>query len=258
MTKLPNITKTQHTIISLLFRFRFLDRTQIQKILNHKDYKTINDWLRDLSEKEYIGHIYPLGYPNHKKPVYFLIKNGIALVKAENSGNAVIAQKLYREKDRSKSFIDSCQLLADIYLDLLSRNTADVDFKMSVKNDYENHALGEMLKDISPKAFIEQTANDETNQYFLEIFINCPKELLRMRIKRYISYYESSEWEPETGNPFPTVLIICPDDEIFAYVRRYTKTKIALLDEPDLNIQLTEISKVKEFGITGDVWTKLN
>jgi hypothetical protein len=257
MTKQPVITKTQHTIISLLFRFRFLDRTQTQKFLNHKDYKTINEWLKDLTEKEYIGHIYPHGYPNHQKPVYFLAKNGIALVKSENSGNAGAVQKLYREKERSKSFINSCQLLADICLDLTSRNTTDVDFQMSVKSDYENHPLGEMLNDISPKAFIEQTANDETNQYLLEIFINCPKELLRMRIKRYISYYEASEWEAETGNMFPTILMICPDDKLFTYIKRYTKTKIALLDEPDLNIQLTEATKVKEFGITGDIWTKV-
>ena len=128
---------------------------------------------------------------------------------------------------------------------------------MSVKNDYENHLLGEMLSDISPKAFLEQTANDETNQYFLEIFINCPKELLRMRIKRYISYYESSEWEAETGYPFPTILMICPDDEILAYVRRYIKYRLKLLDEPDLNIQSTEADKVKEFGVTGDIWTKI-
>ncbi len=257
MTKLPNITKTQHTIISLLFRFRFLDRTQIQKFLNHKDYKTINDWLRDLSEKEYIGHIYPLSYPNHQKPVYYLNKNGIALVKAENSGNAGVVQKLYREKDRSKSFIDLCQLLADIYLDLSSLNTADVNFQMSVKNDYESHELGEMLNDISPKAFIEQTANDETNQYFLEIFINCPKDLLRMRIKRYISYYQASEWEAETSMPFPTILFVCPDDKTLSYFKQYTKTKLKMLDEPELNIQITEANKVKEFGITGDIWDRV-
>ncbi len=55
MTKQQTITKKQETIISLLFRFRFLDRAQIQKFLNHKDEARINEWLKDLTEKEYIN-----------------------------------------------------------------------------------------------------------------------------------------------------------------------------------------------------------
>lgn len=42
-TQIPNtpITLQQQQIILLLYRFRFLDRTQIQQYLNHKNHKRI-------------------------------------------------------------------------------------------------------------------------------------------------------------------------------------------------------------------------
>jgi hypothetical protein len=258
MTKPPTITKKQESIISLLSRFRFLNRTQIQKLLNHKDYKTINDWLKDLTEKEYICRIYDTRHAGNTKPaIYFIGKNGIAYIKSQNGDNAKAVQKLYREKNRSKGFIEACQLLADIYLDLTNRKDDQASFEISVRSDYSANILGDLLADISPHAFIEQRANNETKQYFLETFIDQPAELLRMLIKKYISYYQASEWEAETGKPFPTILFVCPDDKISAYVSRYAKTKLALLDEPDLNIQITKNDNVKEFGITGDIWGKI-
>jgi hypothetical protein len=259
MTKLPTITKKQESIITLIFRFRFLDRIQIQKILNHKDYKTINDWLRDLTEKEYICRIYDPRHAGNTKPaIYFIAKNGIAYIKFQNGGDSKVVQKLYREKTRSKSFIEACQLLADIYLDLKGRTNNQASFEISVRSDYPTHAMGDLLSEILPHAFIEQRANNQTKQYFLETFINQPAELLRMRIKKYISYYQASEWEAETGKPFPTILFVCPDEKTLTYIKQYTKTKLKMLDEPELNIQITENDQVKEFGITGDIWTQIN
>ena len=259
MTKLPTITKKQESIITLIFRFRFLNRIQIQKLLNHKDYKTINDWLRDLTEKEYIYRIYDPRHAGNTKPaIYYTTKNGIAYIKFQNGGDAKVVQKLYREKTRSKSFIEACQLLADIYLDLTNRANDQVSFEISVRRDYPAHALGDMLSEISPHAFIEQRASNQTKQYFIETFINQPAELLRMRIKKYLSYYQASEWEAETHMPFPTILFVCPDEKTLTYIKQYTKKKLKMLDEADLNIQITENENVKEFGITGDIWTQIN
>lgn len=78
MTKLPKITKKEQEIIRLLYRFRFLNRVQIQALLGHKDYKTINMWLRDLREKQYVDRIYSTHYAERTKPaIYYLSVNGI-------------------------------------------------------------------------------------------------------------------------------------------------------------------------------------
>ena len=39
--KLPKITTKQEEILALLYRYRFLNRIQIQTLMHHKDHKTI-------------------------------------------------------------------------------------------------------------------------------------------------------------------------------------------------------------------------
>ncbi len=51
-------TGKQIEIIDLVYKFRFINRTQIQKILNHKDPRRINAWLKELVEYKYLGRIY--------------------------------------------------------------------------------------------------------------------------------------------------------------------------------------------------------
>ena len=49
---IPYIAAKQQEIPKLIYKFRFLNRIQIQTLLNHKDKRRINSWLKDLSEKE--------------------------------------------------------------------------------------------------------------------------------------------------------------------------------------------------------------
>src|SRR5690348_2136007 len=78
MTELPKLTKKQSEILRLLYRFRFLNRIQIQAFLEHKDPKTINLWLRDLRAKGYVEWIYSTHFAEKTKPaIYYLALNGV-------------------------------------------------------------------------------------------------------------------------------------------------------------------------------------
>lgn len=78
MTELPKLTKRQQAILKLLYRFRFLNRIQIQAFLGHKDPKTINLWLRDLRAKGYVEWIYSTHFAEKTKPaIYYLTLNGV-------------------------------------------------------------------------------------------------------------------------------------------------------------------------------------
>ncbi|OQB05200.1 MAG: AAA-like domain protein [bacterium ADurb.Bin212] len=248
------ITIQQQQILSLLHRFRFLDRTQIQQFLNHKNHKRIILWLNDLLDKKLIKLT---KLPKSKAKIYYLTKNSIPLLLEEDDSNKQSLQKLYSENERSNSFIESCLLIADIYLDLQSKTNENKKIGMYVKSDYQTMPLAESLNDLSPHAFIEQINPNETKYCFLEILANLPEERLRQRIKKYLRFYQENAWEAETGMPFPTVLIICPNDEVFKYVKSYAKSKLRELDEPSLTVRLSTVEKVKEFGIGGDVWTTL-
>ncbi len=247
-------TPQQQQILSLLYRFRFLDRTQIQQFLNHKYHKQILVWLNDLIDNKSVE---TTKLPKSKAKIYYLTKNSIPLLLEEDGDNKQLLQKLYSENERSNSFIESCLLLADIYLDLQKNANDSKKTVMYVKSDYHNMPLVEVLNDLSPHAFIEQNSTDETKCCFLEILANLPEERLRQRIKKYLRFYQENTWEAETSKPFPTVLIICPSDEKFNYVKSYTKSKLRSLDEPSLTVRLSTVKKIREFGIGGDVWVTL-
>ena len=254
MTKLPEITTKQKEIINLIARFRFLDRIQIQKFLNHKDEARINEWLKDLTEKEYLNRSYKKTFPENTKPaIYHLSKNAIRFLK-DQYGDSKIVCKFYRENERSSSFINACLLLACIYLCLQERRSDQVSFTILIKSDYPTHPLGYLLDELKPSAYIKQTTSKESKYYFLELLSPLPLERLRAKLKKYLSFYESNEWEAEARKSFPTLLIICSDETILIYVKRYLKRKLKELDEPTLIIHLSTSQKVRELGLPGDIW----
>lgn len=254
MNKSSNITDKQQNILKILYRFRFLKRSQIQQLLNHKDYKTINLWLKDLIEKEYIQKR-DIKFPY--KIAYHLAPNGISHFKKELKYDNKLLQKYYREQDRSLSFISSSLLIADIYLDLKIRENEKVKFKVYIKSDYPSHKYADFLLTLKPHAYITQTTLDQEKEYFVEIVSHQPKERLRQRIKNYLYSFQGREWEEETDRDFPTILIICPSEELLEYIKGYTKRKLSQFDETRPTIHLSTIEKVSQTGITGDIWEEI-
>ena len=125
---------------------------------------------------------------------------------------------------------------------------------MSLTSDYSELVERDLLKDLNPATYLIQKKSGQTKHYFLEVLADLPTQWLRQRIKRYLKFYESSEWEAETKRKFPTILIICPNYRVLDYVQNYTRRLLAVMDEPTLSVNLATVEKVKEFGITGDIW----
>jgi len=258
-TKLQTIliTPQQQQILSLIYRFRFLDRQQIQQFMNHKNHKRILLWLNDLNEKKLIKTVETKSViHNAKAKIYYLTKNVIPILASQDIIDKSLLQKLYREDDRSANFVNQCQLVAKIYLDLQNLATKNDSYRMYVRSDYPNHEFSPLLSELSPHAYIEQTKAGKTKCCFLEILPDIPLERLRLRIKKYLSFYQNSEWEVETNQPFPNVLIVCPNQNLSLTLAAYVQRKIYQMDEPDLVINFTTTDKVKEFGITDDLWKR--
>jgi hypothetical protein len=79
--KLSSITNKQQEILKLLYKYRFLNRIQIQQLMNHKDKKRVIVWLRDLRKKQYIEWIYSTDFVEKTKPaIYYLSLNGMMTV----------------------------------------------------------------------------------------------------------------------------------------------------------------------------------
>jgi len=264
---LPKITPKQHEILNLLYRYRFLNRIQIQFFLNHKYHKRINDWLNDLTNKSYLCRIYSKKLPDNIKPaIYYISNNAIRLLKTQKDCSPEFIRKLYREKDRSKTFIDQCILLGDICLTLRDEVNKKRDDGKTVWHEYALRADFMMpdssfnfLSELQPHLLAvkhEKKKRTKDTWYLLEIFEpTIPNYLIRKRLKTYLEFYWSSEWESSTNLSFPTILFVCSTTAMLIYAKRYARKLIQEADKPnDLIIRFATAENVKASGVMGKIW----
>jgi len=166
-----NLTKKQLEILTLLYRFRFLNRLQIQKLLNQKDFKRIIINLNQLTNTNYIRRyyntktvtipaIYSLGLEGRK---YLLKQSDLKKI------NKTILDRVWREKKLSLQFKQHCLLVADIYLSLiiLTEKSGSI---LNFRTKTELSSIKDLINP-NPDAYFSLTkANGSKKRYFLDIF----------------------------------------------------------------------------------------
>lgn len=277
---LPKLTLKQREILSLLHQFRFLNRIQIQAFLKHKDYKTINLWLKDLRKNQYAEWIYSTDFAEKTKPaIYYLGLNGIRHFK--NLGYDVDElRKRYREDTRSQTYIDRCVLLAGCCITLgktSGEETNDIDHWCEYWYSYETEAdyLGDSYynflteSDLRPNLCFSKEVWEgfgephSTETYMLHIFDSTlPRYRMKKRLSDYITYLddEAATWQEETDTEKPPiVLFVCPKTGDLIYAKRRTRGLLADIwehdDEDRPHIRFTTIDKLKQSGVLSEeIW----
>ena len=229
---LPPITNKQKEIIFLLYRFRFLNRIQIQKLLKHKNPKNINVWLRDLTEKNYTGRIYENTREGMIIPArYYLAKNGIKFLRTQPTIEKSYLPKLHKEDRRTKSFIQKCLLIGDIYLSLVEKLGMSPGFKFYTQSDFPKDGV---IRELSPSFAYIREINGEIEHYACEILEKgMDNRKMEGRIKKYIEFFSEDE---DSGN---NIVIICPNDGILRHVNRFTQKYIEDENIEDLNLHFS-------------------
>jgi len=263
------ITQKQQEILTLLYKYRFLNRVQVQTFLNHKYHKRINDWLKDLNQKEYINRIYSTNFGENTKPaIYYIGLNGIRYLKSHEDCSLEVLRKFYRDKDRSESFIEQCLLVGDIVLNLRkasiqNKEEKQLAYTVATATDladpnYRFNFLTEIKVDIAIKRQSQKkTEKSAETTYFLFWIISptLPQYSIRKIMKGLIAFYFNSEWETTIDDTFPEIMFICPTLAILIYAKRMTRKLLEDNDDPeDLHIQFTTIDQVKKHGATGEIW----
>lgn len=238
-----NITAKQLEILILLYRFRFLNRIQIQTLLRHKDPKRINTWLKDLTTKNIIGRYYSNKIKENNNPaIYFLITKSKEILKDNPKVNEKLLKRVYREKLRSPRFIAHHLFLADFYLKLLN-TFKDEKLHFFTKTDLSTYSY---LPYKRPDAYIAKQKGKTTKRYFLEIIDEgTPRFILRSLVNRYIEYYFSQIWQEETSHPFPIILITCPSEDIKKYFKKYISQALEAETEAQVNFYLSISQKIE-------------
>jgi len=264
-SKLPDITKRQQEIIELIPQYRFLDSTHIQQILHHKYKREINRWLSDLTKQKYLERIYDnriIG-KNRISAIYYLGANGRKYLRLQNVLDASSLKKLSYEKDRSETFINHCLLLATICYGLDEKNSDGVTYNcisgQEIRNqDSPYYFLIEngLTTDL---VFTKKQKGKKLQYFLLEIFdTTLPRYRLKKRIRNYIDFYFSNEWEDHIPTSFPKILLVFHYKAEMIYTKRYAKSLLADHDFPEeLLIHTALVEDVKKDGVIGEIWERV-
>lgn len=154
--------------------------------------------------------------------------------------------------------------MADICLDLIAQSKNNLSYEVITSSDFVNTASSfNFLKDLNPSLIYKEVKKHKkgiiSRYYLVELFeTTLPRYSIRKKIRSYLEFYYSNQWEDNVNKPFPTIKFICPTKPDLIYAKRYTKRLFEENDNPeDLHIQFATTDEVKKFGITGDIWEKV-
>jgi hypothetical protein len=250
---MDNITHKQLEILKLIYRFRFLNRTQIQTLLNHKDAKRINTWLKDLTVKNVLGRNYSTKLKENTKPaIYYLATKSRKILLEQENTNEKILRRAYRDKNASEKLTNHCLFLVDIYLLLCKQSLENhQELHFFTKTDLAEHYY---LPYNRPDAYIALKDRNRIKRYFLEIIDEgTPRFMLRKKILQYIEYFDEGTWHDRTLYDNPPLLIICHNQNIYDFLFKYI-TQVLEEETSDLQFFLSLKSEIQTVGITPTTW----
>jgi len=254
------ITNQQQKIVKLLYRFRFLSSTQIQKFLNHKNKGRINSWLPDLVKKQYSKRIYdPSTFWKKTRPaVYYLGINGIRWLKTQAGFDLGVLHKLYRDEGRSDTFISTCQLLADICLDLKAQTNNHISFDWATEIDYMNrespYYFPEILSELRPCLIFTRNKNNKKSYYLLEVLTAAfPAYRVRKRIRTYLEFLTECDWIGHFPIS-PEILFVCETKVLLIRSKRYLKKLLIEKEKENVHMSFAQEWEVKKYGATAEIW----
>jgi hypothetical protein len=255
---LPNTTNKQKEIFNYLYTFRFLHTNHFQKLFNHQDKRRVKAWLKDLKDKEFINLVEngKNNFEKRTKPmIYCLAPKARHILKKNENCDLFILDRIYKEKTRGTKFVNKCLSIADLYLFFLSKKEPGHElgfFTESelVRYDYFPKAL--------PSAYISITTQDGSLRYFLEFFgAYTPAFEMRNRINVYLHYVDSGNWEANAnGEPFPSIIFICPSKNLKTHIYFYTKAKFEKEFEEKFDLYLTTWDIIQSG--TKKIWEKVS
>jgi len=248
-----NITPKQSEILTLIYRFRFLNRYHIQAFLNHKEPRRIKSWLKDLTDKNILGRIYSSKLKENTKPaIYYLATKSRKILLEQHNINEKILNRAYRDKNASAKITTHCLFLATFYLLLKEQTLKDKQqFHFYTKTDLVDHNY---LPYNRPDAYIALETNKQTKRYFLEIIDEgTPRFMLRKKISQYIDYFDENTWENRTLHSNPALLFICPNQQIYDFLNKHI-AEVLEEETSDLQFFLSLKSNIRAEGITPSTW----
>lgn len=253
---LPHITYRQQEILTLLYKYRFLNRTQIQIFLNHKDKRRVVAWLKDLRGKEYIDWHYDSStlMTRSQPAIYFMSINGIRYLRSLSGYRTEEFRNLYKESTRKRGFISRCLLVADCCIVLMHKSDRKAQYSFTLPVDYIRLSSPySFVAELKPHLYFTKRFDENMTEYVLEsLEPTLPRYRLRKRLREYVDYLDYNDDVDSL-----IVLFICNDTKDLLYVKRSVSRLIKEIDNHSLRIRFTVMEKIRVAGVLGIIWEEI-
>ncbi|HUD45168.1 MAG TPA: replication-relaxation family protein [Patescibacteria group bacterium] len=245
------LKQRQKEILDLTFRFRCLNTSQIQNLLNHKSKDKVIKWLNELTDNHYLFKFYQQQVPSI--PALYCLDNESINYFRKKDIDEKLLKRIYKEKTLSPKFRSHCMLLAHLYISLLSLvKITKATLKFYAKTDLDN--MDHLIDPPPDSYFIITEKNKKKKRYFLDIFEPYkPWKTYKWRVQKYLDYCKSDDWQENTKKPFPELIIVCPTKEIQNWLAKQIK-KLRRSEEP--RIYLSTWEEIHKEGICSKVLHK--
>lgn len=247
----------QDHILQHLYTFRFLNRNQIQQLLGHKQFNRIIIWLNELTESQFIRRyhnpktvtipaLYSLGLKGRK-----YLKDNPEFKQIKTS----VLDRVWREQTLSTQFREHCLFIADCYLSLTKLvKTTGATLHFYTKTDLVG--LKYLILPHPGVYFSIEEPSGNKKSYFLDVFDDLPARMvLRKRIRQYFQYFENSYWQDHNKNPFPSIILVCPDSRSHNYLNIHIQKQLE--KNIELSFYLSLKSDIKSKGLSREVLFKV-
>lgn len=239
----------QLDILRLLYRFRFATTELLTQALELKSKIKMNERLKILLDQKYLGRNFEPEYRLLRKHAsYYLLPMGIEALKhiPDNKFDEQTLRNIRKDKTASDQFIDYCLDIFALYCRLKSELGDGLQFftKSQLVNRYD------YFSEFVPSVYVRVIGDDSEKDYFLE-YLQSSKPFFTViqRLKQYIEYADSGEWEAATNSRFPRVLLVCDRPSL---QNRLLKQATYILSEADDELEVYISTKDN-----GNTWVNL-
>lgn len=243
-------------IQNYLYRFRYLNRPQIQTLLNHKYFHRVIVWLNEMTEKRYIARDFNRKFAG-EPAIYCLDTKSRKIMLGRDGIKNSLLKKAYYDKTRSRRFKNHNLLVVHIYLSL-TELVKKTKAKLSFYTKTDLYKTKNLILPIPDAYFAIEEANKTIKRYFLDIFdpLVNPK-WPHKRVMQYFSYYDSEYWQNSTDKSFPEIIMVCPDEDYKKDLEKFIK-KMYERNQTDLSFYLSTWEEIKIKGMRREALFKIS
>lgn len=255
MTTSNSLNSKQVDLLKFIAKYRFITVAQVQKTFNLSSRPSVNLKLNVLVRSGHLEKLYDSTYKLAGKPaVFFLTPEGLR--EAQKHLPYItdsLIRNSYSDKRASDSLVQEsarilelCEALTQNYPGikaLTARQLADIDY---------------MPRPL-PNIYLAHQTGDHVTRYFLYYFQDVKRYdvAVNAKIAQLMKYRESGNYD-QSGNNFPTILLVCDSAAIERLAQR-TMLRVLNKSYESIHAYTTSLqSLLRQSGPAQSIWSSVD